>query len=555
MGKENLVIKGKLVGNNIDFAKDNLSVFAVSEKNRITSAKVNKDGTYELTVSKADDLESLEIKVLPESMKNTGNIASLSKTLSISDIKNLISQEDKVHNLDFYIHDNLINWFRLITRKYRMHGTVFSTVYEDDGNGTQVPISVNPVPMVKIEFYEVDKPVIKFKASEEYIGETITDPNGNYEFNFTFTSFRYRNRILPLLYDSVPDIQARFYQFINGSWIIIHEDKVDWNIGQDFNRSYFIDSKKVTPVSVGASTSPQSGFRYLRLGLIPIDDEHFKEGYVTTKPGDPIKVSHQPFCGILRIYGLFAKNSNVVKYKVMYAKASTTNVTSLWNNVTDTVYNCKWNSSTSIWDIKALGPDPLTGMYQNIDTEPEGDWYDHALKITWNSANHANGYYKLKIIGYDSSDKPVGEYEMPIIRIDNNAPDISLEALGTSLGGVTPCGYLKLNPADRKIKFRIKAFDIDGHVLRYSLSGSRGKDGHPAGSSIVKYRPDTNAGWQGENSAEVEFTVDTLPNGISACPAVAYGFWLEVWGLATNGYSSVVNSQYINFHMNLVVAE
>ncbi len=201
-----------------------------------------------------------------------------------------------------------------------------------------------------------------------------------------------------------------------------------------------------------------------------------------------------------------------------------------------------------------LGPDPVTGRYQNIDTEQEADWHEHDLKVTWKSVNVANGYYALRIIGYDASNIEVGAFQMPIIRVDNSLPEIGLEVIGTSVGAVTKCGVIKLG-LDRKIQFKVTSYDAEGHVKRYWLSGTRGKVAISAGITIQEARPSPVAGWVGVKDKLVEFTVAPLPVDLMGCPAVAYNFELHVRGLGTDGYSAEPVSQWDKRESNLVVSE
>ena len=222
-----------------------------------------------------------------------------------------------------------------------------------------------------------------------------------------------------------------------------------------------------------------------------------------------------------------------------------------WQDVTDPLHNRKWNDAQHRWDHMVLGPDPVTGRYQNIDIEPEADWHEHALKVTWHSANEPNGYYALRIVGYDAEGAQVGDpFEMPVMRVDNDRPEASLEVMGA----VTKCGALQLG-GNRKIQFKITAHDSEGHVRRYWISGTRGKEAESAGTAVNEWRPDPTIAWTGEKDHLVDFTVASLSGDLVGCPSVAYNFELHVWGLATDCYNETPGSQRIKRETNLVVSE
>jgi len=143
---------------------------------------------------------------------------------------------------------------------------------------------------------------------------------------------------------------------------------------------------------------------------------------------------------------------------------------------------------------------------------------------------------------------------MPVVRVDNTPPDASIEALETALGAVTQCGYLELPVGvNRWTRFRITAHDSEGHMLRYSISGTRGKNATAAGTTVTEERPLPSAHWEGVADQNVDFQVSVLPLDLAACPAVAYNFELHVYGSPTNCYSSWVESQHVKREVNLVI--
>ena len=145
--------------------------------------------------------------------------------------------------------------------------------------------------------------------TEAYLGCAYTDPDGSYDFEFDF-SYKNSPWIWSVLFaDKIPDIRARVSQFVDGLWTQIYEGPVDWDIAEDFHRDYFIPIDDVIPVPPEPS-KPLTDFSFISVGLLPIDASRIQLGYATADPLDPYRIStisHQPFCGRLRIFGLFGE--------------------------------------------------------------------------------------------------------------------------------------------------------------------------------------------------------------------------------------------------------
>ena len=556
----NYVIDGHLKGKDkIDFGKEKLAVHAFVNGVEIARAGVDARGNYKLAFAYKATPPATELRVLPASLSHrcTQNI-TMSKTISPGRYVLKKKSAGVYHAVyDFMIPRHYLMLWRTVTKTYHMHGTVYATTFSG-----AIPISVEPLPAAKIEFYEVDAPIIWIlgtepELTEAYLGYTYTAPDGSYDFEFDFT-YRTSPWVWHWLFtDTVPDIRARISQFVDGLWQQVYEGPVDWDIAEDLHRDYFVPIEDTVPIP-DEGVKPDEGFRFVSVGLLPIDTTRIQLGYATAQPGDPARIdsiSYQPFCGTLRIFGLFAEAPPVTSYKVQIAEADENGPTGSWLDVTDALHNRKWNSTENRWEPMVLGPDPVTGRYQNIDTQPEADWHEHALKITWNTANHANGYWALRIIGYDASDTEVGTFQMPVMRTDNDRPELNLEVIGTTVGIVTDCGALQLG-IDRKIQFKVTAHDPEGHVLRYWLSGTRGKEAGSAGGIVQEWRPDPPGDvWIGVKNELVNFTVAPLPAALAGCTSVAYNFELHTWGLATDCYNVTPGSQWGKRETNLIVSE
>ena len=561
--KTNYVIEGQIKSTGkIEFARGKLAVHAFVGGVEMAHAEVDAKGKYKLTFEYKDQPPATELRVLPSKVSSRCSHAlTLGKTISPARYV-LRKQSAYAYHAyyDLVIPSEYLILWGTVTKTYRMQGAVYATTFV---GSPPVPISIEPLPAAKVEFYEVDAPIFWLfgtepELTEAYLGHTYTGPDGSYDFAFDFTYGTSPGIWLWLFTDRVPDIRARISQFVDGLWKQVYEGPVDWNITDDFHRDYFVPVEDTLPVP-DEGVKPDEGFRFVSLGLLPIDTTRIQQGYATAQPGDPGRIStisHQPFCGTLRIFGLFAETPPVASYKVQIADADQNGPIGSWRDLTDPLHNRKWNDVQKKWEHMVLGPDTVTGRYQNIDTEPEADWHEHALKVAWNSANEPNGYYALRITGYDAASVEVGTFEMPVMRIDNNVPETSIETLGTTLGGVTVCGALQLG-IDRKIQFKVTAHDSEGHVLRYWLSGTRGKEAGSAGTTISDNRANHPPGdvWTGVKNHTVDFIVSPLPASLLTCGSLAYNFELHVHGLATDCYNVTPGSQHVKGETNLVVSE
>ncbi len=543
----------------VDFKKMELKVQAFVEGKEIASADVNDKGEYSLAFANKEFVKSVDLRVVPKLLAtpryHKTPVIGLTKTLSSTRFTKMEKKSEYKGYYEMILPKPYIDILWKINKTYTMHGAVYSTVFQEIG-GVPTPISIEPVPGAKIEFYEVDRPYFWLigtepPLSESYLGETITGPDGSYNFNFDFS---YSPWFIHWLFtDRIPDVRARISQYIDGSWTQVYEGPVDWDISEDFSRSYFIPEEEVIPIPDSGS-KPLVGFRYVSCGLLPVDTVRIQKGYATAEVGDPARIagiSHQPFCGRLRIFGLFAESDQVQTYKVQIAPANEDGPVADWTDITDSLHNREWDDTENKWKYTLLGPDTVTGRYTNVDIKPEYDWHEHALKFTWYSPNVANGYYAFRIIGYKEDDTEVGPYSMPVLRIDNTRPEAALDIISPA---VSECGYMTLG-TDRIIKFKVTAKDTEGHMLRYHVSCSRGKHPQSAGSPKHGSRPDSDANWNGVTNEPVEFTVNSLPTELAACPSIAYNAELHIYGASTDGYNVTPGSQHVKRETNLIVSE
>jgi hypothetical protein len=450
-------------------------------------------------------------------------------------------------HLDFPVSEEYVKGMEIIARKYHIHGTVYSGHY--DGSTL---ISFDPVPALKVEYWLVDDK--KIRPRGKLLGAVYTGPDGHYDFEFKAPA---PMRPVFQLGNALPDVKARIYQFFGGAWKQVYAAPVDWDISADFQRDFIIPETDLI-LGPGPGSKPATGFKFTSLGLLPIDGPHIVDGYLYAHSGDPeriAKINCQPFCGQMRVFGLFgtppdAGATGVTSYLVQYRDALAPGP-AVWNDVLDHLENRKWNPVTHTWESKPLGPNIVTHLYTNIDTDPELEWQEHALKFEWDTTKVPNGEYILRITGYYSVGavtKTLPPVEMPAVRIENGRPFAEIEAIAPA---VMKCGALALEP-NRSITFRIRAEESDGHILYYKVWGTRGKAAQ--GLGIQEFDRPVPV-WDGAAAATDVFPVPDLKGDLVGCTAVAYNFTVEVQGLATDCYDTSPISQRSWGLTNLIVYE
>ena len=532
-------MEGKILcEKDFDFSKIELTIMAYVDGKPIARAPITPEGNYKLEFKYVNRPPMIDLRVIPTSFIRKENmIPAVSKKVMPGAF--MLREEKKIYHVNYdvlfprLLLDRLIPLFR---RTYHVHGAVYSF-----GLST-----VEPIGGLKLDFYEVDPMIWRPPFNlfrEDNLGTAYTDPFGVYSFDFNFAWLQYKSWIWP---DFKPDIRVRISQFRDGDWEEVYRSGVDWNIDQDQHKDFFIPRNKLIPVPMDEAR-PVTGFRYTSLGLLPLDHTRLVKGYATTFAGDPISLNHQPFALTLRLFGLFGANDKVATYKVQIARANEDSPMGAWEDLDDPLYNRVWNAGTRRWDVRFMGPDPATGRYLNIDYEPVYKWHEHSLKIAWNSRRVTDGYWAIRMVGYDKAGKVINR-AMPsmILRIDNSVPNADLKALH-----VTDCGKVDL-PVDRDLELRFTAYDSAKHLWSYHIHGTRGKGASGAGVPINAYRPNGGQGWVNK---KIDFHINNLPAEMSQCKAMAYNFELHVQGSATNGYSPRLNAQRVKKEINLIVAE
>ena len=536
------VIEGRLrCAEDAGFAYAVLAVHAFVDGKEVGAALVDKTGAYKLAFEGGKTLPSVELRLVPARLKGeAAEFPGLVETVSPLCFAPTDHGAEHHANMDIYVPKQLLIDLHWATRTCRIHGTVYAHSYLGP-----TPLAPDkPLPGARLDFYEVNKPL---PTASRYVGTAFTARDGGYDFTFDLVLLRGGGKL---------DIKVRISQFRDGAWSQVYESMTDWDVSENFVKNYLVLFEDVYFPPTAAPLS--NGFRPVALGLLPLDADRISDGYATSKGGEPIQIaqlSHQPFCETLRIFGLFGTDDQVEYYKVKVTPAKKDSVTGTWisatgewEDVVDPLNNLEWDEVKKRWEPQVLGPDPEKHMYWNIPYKAEADWFEYALRVTWNSANKPDGYYLLKIVPCNDQGVSSGhaEYILQVLRVDNTLPQAALVVKSPA---PTECGGLTL-PADGKITFSVTAYSAAGHIDSYTLSGKRGLHDDSAGGDIKRTRGGDLI-WTGVFNQEEVFTVDTTNN---SCPVMAYHFQLIVQGSATNGYSTTLDARKVWQEMNLVVS-
>ena len=265
------LVEGRITSTGkIDFGKAKLAVHAFVGGVEVARSKVNAQGKYKITFEHKKPSPATELRVLPAAFSHrAAKMLTLSKTISSS---RYALKKGYRAQYDLLIPPEYLVIWGTVTKTYHMQGAVYATVFS---GSPPVPISIEPLPAAKIEFYEVDAPLFWIigtepELAEVCLGYTYTGPDGSYDFEFDFSYKNNPGAWSWLLTDKVPDIRARVSQFMDGLWQQVYEGPVDWNIVEDFHRDYFVPVEDILPVP-DEGVKPDEGFRFVSVGLLPID--------------------------------------------------------------------------------------------------------------------------------------------------------------------------------------------------------------------------------------------------------------------------------------------
>lgn len=570
------VIEGNLTnGKKIDFAKDKLAVHAFVRDKELAHASVDDKGHYKLQFAYEEKPPATQIRVAPAAFGSATETMALSDTVPPGQYVVKGNTAVAEHNVNF--PSEYLEIMRPLFAAYQFHGEVYAATYDQ---ATQELEYVGALGGLKIDFFlevPLKPPVLVHKPwppsphplpkmpFRMHLGTAFSSPNpvGSYVFDFKLPFPE--KPFLPL--GVKPEVKAVLSQLLYGAWTKVFEDTVDWQMQAELRKDFFVPAGNLRPIPVPGPHPTTTGFLFEDVGLLPIDATRIVDGYANTQPGDlgGVVIKNEPFCSTLWIYGLFAKTPSPAAYKVQVAYSRDNVSWGAWEDVTDPLNNSIWNAATHTWDSKYLGPNPSDlnlavmppNVYRNIDNDTL-IWNTPALKFHWNSATpKGDGCYMLRVIPYDANGKqitrkdPQGHvldangYAMPMIRVCNTRPIVNLLATNPL---PTQCGILQ---STQTITFLVAATDNEG-MGYFDVTGTRGRDGLPAGAEIYN-PPETAPALPSKNlDFNIDFAIAPL-NTLATCPAVAYDFLLTVQGLGTDGFSNNLEERRNWTHSDLII--
>jgi hypothetical protein len=521
-------IEGRIVTTQeIDFGAAKLGVAALVDGVEVGRAPVKSNGTYLIAYEHRSTPSRVQLKVIP--FEGEYDLRSL-PTVSAEVVPKRFREYRDVHkaSLDIALSATLADYLERLGRHVTYN--VSGVVNRDDSPESCPGSDLKALPGARVDFYSVNVAGTPVK----YLASGYSASDGSYAISFEHHEWTFLQVVWGTSYR--PDVLARVFVLRDGAWNEVYVTQVRWDITTTTNFTINVPGEALGPL-LPEEAKPITGFRYTRVGHLPIDTGRIVEGYATSQSDDPISLNHQPFCGRLRFHGLFGDGGPAItSYTVELADATTAvPIESTWRFVTDPLTNGKYDEGTHRWVPTNLGPGD-DHHYRNIDIEPEIDWTEHALKVSWQTTNVPDGYYALRITGYAGT-TPIQAVQTPVLRIDNTVPTAVLEAKG--LG---PCGGVTLPTSGGDITFTITAYNPNGHLGGYSLTATRGAN--PAeGAGAEKDDPadpvhshetrPASGVWNGLNAKDKIFVV-SHSDRLASCPAVAYGFILNVWGTATD---------------------
>lgn len=442
-----------------------------------------------------------------------------------------------------------------------------------------------PVPYANVEIFEVDP------SGSDYISDPVvttpaivtTGTDGSFEASFPFPGA------------ARPDIIFRVSQKVSGVTRYIYSEnpalQTRWNIADILYVDIRVEAE--TPTMDPPPTSQPIGdyFLFTRVGNLPVDRISQANGYANPDPGtNPVHSmdSNQPFGGTLWIGGWFGKkllvNSKLKYYKVQYAKGiHLPGSPGPWIDLHDPLVNYHYEVAERQWIAESMGPGREGGienLYRlpwDTDTIP---WTYPDLLATMDSTKISAGLWTVRVIGYGK--KVGGLVEKPLnpdpafgtlkLELDNTAPTLVIKTVKhtspTNVVTEGPCAFLPFQ--DGKVSVVFQAYDVRGHLRRYSVSALYGHNkvvmpppGTPnkAGDDYSTHAA-TDEMWHGSYAGGMptDFTIDykasppepdaTGYNNVEM-PPCAYQFRLTVDKRTTNGYGLVYWGYEDNYHVTI----
>jgi DNA-binding beta-propeller fold protein YncE len=311
-------------------------------------------------------------------------------------------------------------------------------------------------------------------------------------------------------------------------------------------------------VRVDLNVLPMAEPVFLAVGNVP--STSIIDGYATTTPGYWYQVKDSPFGGTLNIFGNLSnfKSLGATHYRVKVSKdgGAPTTLTNTWTTG-------HWNPVTSVFESAPIAPIPGDDRYlipAEYPTFPQR-WSPPFLMMRWPSS--VNGMYTFSVEIWQLSGAiwtnltallPPAKNQLTLL-IDNDPPDVDLlniywhnDVAHTS--PIPACTIVKNPPFTTNVfDFQLRAYDANGHLLSYTLTGYWG---HNLSGTVIptdSYSSHINADglhlWRGQFNL-----IGPLPAGWAAPCNCAYTFFVGAWKRTIDGYSYL---SYREAHQSITI--
>ena len=264
------------------------------------------------------------------------------------------------------------------------------------------------------------------------------------------------------------------------------------------------------------------------VGLIPTTKINAVTGKATTDPGYYVVTQNAAFGGLLNIIGNRTTLQNLWtagarKYKMMRRAGTVgafTAVRSSW-------YNYRWNGTDYIFE--SFGPD--SSDYYVLQN-PAVDFSIDDLLLQIDSNGLAKGIHQFEVKFFNAANVAIPTAAQTLtLHIDNNVPEVKLNAIKHGAANVDACAIVNLTSAIDGLTFNIDAFDAEGNLHSYALSAGWG-NGEGETIKADAYALPMGSSWTGVQNLNVPVTGVWVPE--KTC---AHGFTVAAYARTTNGYS------------------
>ncbi len=290
------------------------------------------------------------------------------------------------------------------------------------------------------------------------------------------------------------------------------------------------------PSIPGALAGPVMG----SVGLIPTTQISSATGKATTAAGYYVHVENAAFGGLLNVIGNRTTLSNLYsagarKYKILHRKGKSgafSEFVSSWSNY-------YWNNTLNKYVLLTYAANSDNYYWMQ---NPSVDYSIDDLLVQFNSNKLDTGFHQFQVVFYNTSNAVIASTPQTLtLYIDNNVPQVSIDAIKHGGTTINACGIVNLNNATDGVTVDYDAFDAEGNLRAYNLTAQWG-DGHTAVIDSKSYTPSMGSSWKGQNNIHAPSTGVWTP--IATC---AHAFRVRAWARTTNGYGWIGHNTAVKY--------